>query len=105
MSLIAMAHRTSYVLQSSIANVTHLLEGYIDGLNSRRPALFNVYTTCQPEHGVADDATERQTKLALESRAYPLFKYDPDLGTTFEECASLEGNPALESDWPTYTLK
>ncbi|WP_419608059.1 thiamine pyrophosphate-dependent enzyme, partial [Thiolapillus sp.] len=40
----------------------------IDGLNSRRPALFNIYSTCQPEHGVADDATARQSKLAVESR-------------------------------------
>ncbi len=104
MGIIGMAHRTSYVLQSSIANVTHLLEGYIEGLNSRRPALFNIYTTCQPEHGVADDATDQQTKMALESRAYPMFKYDPDLGTTFKECCSLEGNPAMDADWPSYKL-
>ena len=105
MSVIGMAHRTSYVLQSSVANVTHLLEGYIEGLNSRRPALFNIYTTCQPEHGVADDATEKQTKMALESRAYPMFKYDPDLGTGFAECCSLEGNPAIDQDWPSYKLE
>jgi len=104
MSIIGMAHRTSFVLQSSIANVTHLLEGYIDGLNSRRPALFNIYATCQPEHGVTDDATDQQTKMALESRAYPMFRYNPDDGTTFKECSSLEGNPALDQDWPTYTL-
>jgi pyruvate-ferredoxin/flavodoxin oxidoreductase len=41
----------------------------------------------------------------VESRAYPLFRFDPDAGTTFHETVSLEGNPALESDWPTYTLK
>ena len=105
MSIIAMAHRTSYVLQSSMSNVTHLLEGYIEGLNSRRPAIFNVYAVCQPEHGVADDASERQSKLAVESRAYPLFKYDPDAGDTFEECTTLEGNPAMDADWPSYTLQ
>lgn len=105
MSIIAMAHRTSYVLQSSMSNITHLLEGYIEGLNSRRPAVFNVYAVCQPEHGVADDASDRQSKLAVESRAYPLFKYDPDAGTTFEECTTLEGNPAMDADWPEYTLQ
>ena len=41
LSLIATAHRTTYVLQSSVANVTHLLEGYIEGLNSRRPAVIS----------------------------------------------------------------
>ncbi len=104
MSLIGMAHRSAYILQGSPANTTHLIEGYIDGLNSRRPALFNIYSTCQPEHGVADDATARQSKLALESRAYPLMKFDPDAGETLEECIDLEGNPAMDEDWPRYQL-
>jgi len=103
-SLIGMAHRTTYVLQSAISNVTHLLEGYIDGLNSRRPALFNIYAVCQPEHGVGDDASEQQSKLAVESRAYPLMKFDPDAGETFRECLDLDGNPSMEDDWPMYKL-
>ncbi len=102
--LIGVAHRGAYIMQGSTSNVTHLLEGYIDGLNSRRPAMFNIYTTCQPEHGVGDDASDRQGKLAVESRAYPLFRYDPDKGTTFPECFDMEGNPALNDDWPMYTL-
>ncbi len=104
-SLIGMAHRTSYVMSGTIAHVNHLLESYIDGLNSRRPALFNIYAVCPPEHGVGDDKSVDQSKLAVESRAYPLFRFDPDAGTTFSECVSLEGNPALDQDWPTYTLK
>jgi hypothetical protein len=78
---------------------------YIDGLNSRRPALFNIYAVCPPEHGVGDDRSVDQSKLAVEGRAYPLFRFDPDAGTTFAECVSLEGNPSLDTDWPTYTLK
>ena len=104
MGLIGMAHRTSFVLQSSMAHVTHLLEGYIDGLNSRRPALFNIYAVCQPEHGVGDDMSQHQSKLAVESRGYPLFRYDPDAGVTFEECCSIEGNPEIDADWPEYTI-
>ncbi len=38
-SVIGMAHRTSFVMQGSLANTTHLLESFIDGINSRRPAL------------------------------------------------------------------
>ncbi|MES9888570.1 MAG: 2-oxoacid:acceptor oxidoreductase family protein [Candidatus Sedimenticola sp. 6PFRAG1] len=104
MGIIGMAHRTSFVLQSSVANVTHMLEGFIDGLNSRRPALFNLYTTCQPEHGVGDDMSEHQAKLALESRAYPMFRYNPDDGVTFQDCCDLEGNPAIDDDWPMYKI-
>jgi len=104
-SLIGMAHRTAYVAQGTIAHVNHLLESYIDGLNSRRPALFNIYAVCPPEHGVGDDKSVDQSKLAVESRAYPLFRFDPDAGITFHETVSLEGNPAMEQDWPTYDLK
>ncbi|MES9927399.1 MAG: 2-oxoacid:acceptor oxidoreductase family protein, partial [Candidatus Thiodiazotropha sp. 6PDIVS] len=103
-SLIGIAHRTTYVLQGTISNTTHLLEGYIDGLNSRRPALFNIYAVCPPEHGVGDDIAYKQSKMAVESRAYPLMKYDPDAGDTIEECIDLEGNPAMDEDWPTYTI-
>ena len=103
-SLIAMAHRSAYVAQGSIGHTNHLLESFIDGLNSRRPALFNVYSVCPPEHGVGDDRSVDQSKLAVEGRAYPLFRYDPDAGVTFSECVSLEGNPAPEKDWPTYPL-
>ncbi len=104
-SLIGLAHRSAYVMQGAISNVTHLLESFIEGLNSRRPALFNVYAVCQPEHGVGDDASYMQSKLAVESRAYPLFRFNPDKGITLEECSELEGNPAIDSDWPRYTLR
>ena len=103
--LIGMAHRTAYVMQGVTANTSHMLQGFIEGLMAKRPALFNLYTTCQPEHGVADDGGAHQARLALESRAYPIFTYNPDKGNTAEECFNLEGNPALYEAWPTYKLK
>ncbi len=103
-SLVGAAHRTSFILQSNIANYTHYIEGLIDGLNSRRPALFNVYSVCQPEHGVSDDATAHRSKMALDSRAFPLFRFDPDAGGDWEECIELDGNPELDDDWVSYKL-
>jgi len=103
--LVGMAHRTTYVMQSTISHPSHMIEGFIRGLKARRPALFNLYTSCQPEHGIGDDMSAQQAKLAVESRAYPLFRYDPDAGKKLDECFDLEGNPAPDADWPTYTLK
>ncbi len=103
--LIGMAHRTSYILQSSMASTSHLLEGFIEGLMSKRPALFNIYTSCQPEHGMGDDMALNQAKLALESRAYPFIKYNPDAGSRPDECFDLDGNPEPEADWPSYSMK
>ena len=102
--LIGMAHRTTYIMQSTIAHPNHMIEGFIRGLNARRPALFNIYASCQPEHGIGDDMGHHQAQLASESRAYPLFRYDPDAGATPQECFDLEGNPAVKEPWPTYTL-
>ena len=104
MGLIGMAHRSSFVLTSSASHLTHLLEGYIDGLNSRRPALFNIYTSCQPEHGIGDDMSNHHGRMAVESRAYPLFRFDPDAGVSLEDCCSIEGNPDIDQDWITWTL-
>ncbi len=103
--LIAMAHRTTYVMQSTIAQPAHMIEGFVRGLRTRRPALFNIYSSCQPEHGIGDDMSAHQAKLAVESRAYPIFRYDPEAGETPEECFDLEGNPAPDDDWPTYELR
>jgi pyruvate-ferredoxin/flavodoxin oxidoreductase len=54
---------------------------------------------------VGDDRSVAQSKLAVESRAYPLFRYDPDAGETFSECVSLAGNPSAGADWPVYALE
>lgn len=104
LGLIAMAHRSTYVMQSSIAHANHMIEGFIQGLMAARPALFNIYTACQPEHGIGDDMGHQQAKLAVESRAYPIYRYNPDLGKTAVECFDLDGNPAMDQDWPTYKL-
>jgi pyruvate-ferredoxin/flavodoxin oxidoreductase len=66
--------------------------------------VFDTYTTCQPEHGIADDAGSRRAVLAVESRMYPLFVHDPRLGDTLAERFSLEGNPEIGRDWVTKTL-
>ena len=103
--LIGMAHRTAYVMQSTIAHSNHMIEGFIQGLKSRRPALFNIFASCQPEHGIGDDKSTDQAKLAVESRAYPLFRYDPDRGPKPSHAFDLDGNPAIDDLWPSYELK
>ncbi len=105
LALIAMAHRGVFVHQSSQASASHLMSGLLRGLQKRRPAVFNIYTPCPVEHGLADDMAQHAARLALESRAFPYLTYDPDAGPSWADCLSLDGNPSIEDDWPTYTLE
>ena len=105
LAFIAMAHRGVFVHQSSQASASHLIQGVIKGLNTRRPALFNIYTPCPVEHGLADDWAPTAAKLALEARAFPFLTYDPDGGEDIADCLSLDGNPAVDEVWPTYELQ
>ena len=104
LGLLALAHRGTFVHQSTQASASHLVGGVIKGLQARRPAVFNFYTPCPIEHGLADNSSRHAARLALESRAFPLMTYDPQAGQTFADCLSLEGNPSVEDLWPTYTL-
>jgi pyruvate-ferredoxin/flavodoxin oxidoreductase len=49
--------------------------------------------------------SHHQAKLAVESRAYPLFRYDPDGGLTVGECLDLDGNPNPDRDWPVTKIQ
>ncbi len=104
LGLLAIAHRGVFVHQSSQAAASHMLAGVLQGLGKRRPAVFNIYTPCPVEHGLADDWSQHAARLSLESRAFPFLTYDPDGGSTIADCLSLEGNPSIESDWPEYSL-
>ena len=105
LALIALAHRGTFVLQSSQASASHLISGLLKGLQTRRPAVFNIYTPCPVEHGLPDEWAPHSARMALESRAFPFLVYDPDAGQSVADCLSLDGNPALDEVWPTYALE
>jgi pyruvate/2-oxoacid:ferredoxin oxidoreductase beta subunit len=96
---ILLAHGEVYVAQTTAAHVNHFYRAVMDANEYPGPAVLVVYTPCQPEHGIADDAAAQQSRLAVDSRAFPLFSYDPRRGETLAERLSLQGNPALREDW------
>src|SRR5574337_486369 len=77
---IAMMHPRSYVAQTTCAHVNHFYRAIIDALEFDGPALVCCYTTCQPEHGVADNMATDQARLAVDTRAFPLIIHDPRKG-------------------------
>ena len=98
---ILMGHGDVFVAQTTPAHINHFYRAVLDANEYPGPAVIVAYTPCQPEHGIADDASSAQAKLAVSSRAFPLFTYDPRRGATIAERLSLQGNPAPKEDWFT----
>jgi pyruvate/2-oxoacid:ferredoxin oxidoreductase beta subunit len=98
---IAMMHPRTFVAQTTCAHTNHFYRAVIDALEFDGPAIVCCYTTCQPEHGVADNMATDQARLAVDTRAFPLLIYDPRKGDTLRERLSLQGNPAVNEDWWT----
>jgi len=98
---IAMMHPRTFVAQTTCAHVNHFYRSVLDAMEFDGPALVCCYTTCQPEHGVADNMATDQARLAVDTRAFPLVIHDPRKGGTIRERISLQGNPAVNDDWWT----
>ena len=95
------AHGNVYVAQTTPAHINHFYRAISEANEFPGPAVVIAYSACQPEHGIADDASTAQAKLAVDSRAFPLFTYDPRRGERLSERWSLQGNPSLRDDWTT----
>ena len=104
LGLIAAFHPKVLVIQTNAGLQSHFMKNVMDFLTyNESSAVFDTYTTCQPEHGITDDAGSRHATLAVESRMSPVFVHDPRCGDTLAERFSLEGNPEIGKDWITTT--
>jgi pyruvate/2-oxoacid:ferredoxin oxidoreductase beta subunit len=98
---ICLMHPDIFVAQTTTAHINHFYRAILDANEYPGPAVINVYTTCQPEHGVPDCNSAHQAKRAVEARAFPLFIYNPTKGEKIRERLSLVGNPGQKDDWWT----
>jgi pyruvate-ferredoxin/flavodoxin oxidoreductase len=92
-------HGSPFVAQVSIANAPKLYRAILDGLEYRGTAFFQCFTTCQPEHGVADDLALTQAQRVRDSRGAPEFVFNPRLGESYQEVLDVKGNPSIDMDW------
>ena len=99
-------HGSPYVAQVSMANSAKLYKTMLDGLEYRGSSFFQCYTTCQPEHGVADDLSprcrpnSRATAVACRSSSSTHSR-----ASSSQECLDLKGNPNVKNDWGQATYK
>src|SRR5262245_37525443 len=98
-------HGSPFIAQVSIANAPKLYRAILDGIEYRGTAFLQCFTTCQPEHGVADDMALDQAQRVRDSRGAPEFVFNPRLGETYQEALDVKGNPSLDMDWYETKLK
>jgi ferredoxin len=101
---LGVSHREAMVEQSSAARPAHLVESLRRGLDASRPSL----------HVIASGLTfgGRMPRLgawlhggaAIESRAHPFFRYDPEKGESWAQRFNFDGNTQPLRDWPVYEL-
>ena len=92
-------HGSPFVAQVSIANAPKLYRAILDGIEYRGTAFLQCFTTCQPEHGVADDMALTQAQRVRDSRGAPEFVFNPRLGETYPDALDVKGNPSSDLDW------
>ena len=97
--ILTAGHGSPFVAQVSMADQPTLYRALLDGLAYRGTAFFQCFTTCQPEHGVADDSSTLQAIRIRDSRGMPQFVFDPRRGESYGEALDLKRNPDANRDW------
>jgi pyruvate-ferredoxin/flavodoxin oxidoreductase len=100
LGLLALAQRKAYVAQTSIADPAHLGESMLEALDSKGPALLQIYAPSPARHGYETRCTLELARLAVDTRTLPLFRYDPNAEGVFGSRISLAGNPAPDAGLP-----
>ncbi|MFQ5608290.1 MAG: thiamine pyrophosphate-dependent enzyme, partial [Candidatus Zixiibacteriota bacterium] len=101
LGLLCMAHPDVFVAQVSPGYYNHFFKAVLAALEFPGPSVLIAYSACTPEHQIADHMTFEQSQAAVDSRAFPLYVYDPRKGDTFRERLDLSGNPSVKKDWHT----
>jgi pyruvate/2-oxoacid:ferredoxin oxidoreductase alpha subunit/ferredoxin len=96
----AMSLRQVPILRGSLADSPMLYKGLRDGIHSLHPALFHILS---PDTDRLVDPTirwEELSILALQSRAFTAFRYDPDIASGYlASDIRIDGNPSSGENW------
>jgi ferredoxin len=101
---VGISHRHAIIAQTSLARPNHLLEGFLQALDGTRPSLHLLSTGAFDGNGPQRLSAWLQAGAALESRAHPFFRYNPEVSHAWTECMDFSENPAPEVDWPHYPI-
>jgi hypothetical protein len=92
----------AFVLQVSGAKLYEHREKFLRGFRYSGPALFSVFVTSGRVGKKLPDYLV--SAAAEESRAFPMFCYDPGAGKGMAARFVVSPNPQADSDWPVHEL-
>jgi pyruvate-ferredoxin/flavodoxin oxidoreductase len=99
LAMMAISQRNAYVAQTSIAYNSHLQTSVHDLLNTSTPGLLSIHTPSPSRHAFNPQYCLRQAQLAVSSRMFPLFTYNPQVQGVFGSRISLAANESSASNW------
>ncbi|UCD74034.1 MAG: hypothetical protein JSV91_09605 [Phycisphaerales bacterium] len=99
LGLLAILNRRAFVVQTSLADGDHFVNGVLAALACDGPVLIHVHSPSPERHGFAIERMHEQARLAVRSRAFPLLRFDPSAEGVFGSCLDLSGNPDIDSLW------
>ena len=91
-----------YVLQSPASALPQMSHTIAEGMKYPGTAIFSVFSGASPS--AVGLPPYLLSAAAAESRAFPIFVYDPSAGPDMASRFSLAGNPQPEEDWPKHPL-
>ena len=95
---ITSAPGSEFILQTATSNLVRHGREIRRGLEFSGPAIFSVFTPGDQEESARPSYLT--AAAAVESRAFPVFSYDPSAGSGLADRFDISGNPDVNSDWP-----
>jgi ferredoxin len=99
---LGISHRQAVVAQSSAARYVHLLQCFFAALAATRTSLHIINTGLRPFGSGVPLNAWLVAGAALESRAHPFFRINPEAGDVSAARMDFRGNPQPERDWPVH---
>ncbi len=95
----ALGLQKAFVAQTSISDPEHFYESVRNAFSHSGPALVRVHTPNPEQHGFDNHQTVEHADLAVRSRAFPQFRYDPAAKGVYGLRLDLAGNADPDKVW------
>ncbi len=102
---LGISHRQAMVDQSSAARHHHMLGCFLASLEATRTSLHLINTGQRQPGNLLPLNAWLVAGAAIESRAHPFFRVNPEAGDDADARMDFSGNPQSDVDWPVHPFR